>query len=258
MSIHPTAIIHKGAQVTGDNIEIGPYSVVGEHVKLNPGVQIGAHCVIDGWTELGEGCKVFTGAVLGSIPQDLKYKGEKTFLKIGKNNIIREYCTINPGTHEGGGETVIGDNNLLMAYVHVAHDCRIGNNVIMANLGTLAGHVTIEDRAVLGGLAAIHQFVRIGRLCIIGGCSKVVQDVPPFSLVDGHPARIYGINSIGLKRAQIPLPIRETLKKALRILVAEGWAVQTAIRKIEKELPPSPELAHLVQFVRSTKRGIPH
>jgi UDP-N-acetylglucosamine acyltransferase len=128
----------------------------------------------------------------------------------------------------------------------------------MANLGTLAGHVTIDDRAVLGGLAAIHQFVRIGRLCIIGGCSKVVQDVPPFSLVDGHPARIYGINSIGLKRAQIPLPIRETLKKALRILVAEGWAVQTAIRKIEKELPPSPELSHLVQFVRSTKRGIPH
>ena len=180
MKIHPTAIVSKKAKLA-DDIEVGPYSIITDNVAIGENVKIGAHCLIEGNTVIGCGCEIFTGVIIGSRPQDLKYKGEKNFLKVGNNNIIREYCTFNPGTGEGG-KTLVGEGNFFMAYSHVAHDCLIGNNCIIANCGTLAGHVVIEDGAVVGGLVAIHQFVRVGALSIIGGCSKVVQDIPPFSL----------------------------------------------------------------------------
>jgi UDP-N-acetylglucosamine acyltransferase len=199
MPIHPTAVVSKKARIA-DTATIGPYACVSDHVPIGPGTVVGAHCVIDGHTTIGSHCEIFTGAVLGSKPQDLKFKpSSTTFLKIGDGNIIREYCTFNPGT-EDGTSTEVGNNNLFMAYSHVAHDCRVGSGCVIANNGTLAGHVTIEDKAVIGGLTAIHQFVTVGMLSIIGGCSKVVQDIPPFSMCDGHPARVYTLNLTGLRR----------------------------------------------------------
>ncbi len=177
--VHPKAVLEEG-------VEIGPYSVVGENVRVGPGTRIGPYVLLDGWTTIGSNCQIFAGAVIGTVPQDLKFKGARSFASIGNNNVIREYATINRATDEEG-TTLIGDNNLLMAYVHVAHNCKIGNNVIMANVATLAGHVTLEDKAVLGGLSAVHQFVKIGTVSIVGGCSKVVKDVPPYIKADGHP-----------------------------------------------------------------------
>src|SRR3989338_947696 len=192
MQVHPTAIVSKKAKLA-DDIQVGPYTIIADNVVIGKGAVIHAYCLLEGNTSVGSGCEIFTGAVIGSRPQDLKYKGGKSFLEIGDNNIIREYSTFNPGTEEGS-KTVVGNNNLFMAYAHIAHDCVVGNNCVIANNGTLAGHVTIEDNAVVGGLVAIHQFVRIGRFSIIGGCSKVVQDIPPYSTCDGHPARVYGLN----------------------------------------------------------------
>jgi UDP-N-acetylglucosamine acyltransferase len=254
VEVHPTAIISKKAKVAED-VDIGPFTVIEEGVNIDSGVKIGPYCHILGNTSLGENCRVFTGAVIGSPPQDLKYKGDKSYVMIGKDNIIREYVTINPGT-KSGGKTIIGDGNLLMAYVHIAHDCHIGNNIIIANLGTLAGHVIIEDGAIIGGLVAIHQFVRIGTLAIIGGCSKVVQDVPPYSTCDGHPVKIYGVNNVGLKRAGIDEKKRFEIKKALRIMFHSKLSLSHAIEKVKKELPPSKELTHLIEFVIHSKRGI--
>ncbi len=254
MKLHPTAIIHKGTKLAED-VEVGPYSIIDESVTIGQGTVIGPHCVIEGRTTIGENCRIFTGAVVGSIPQDLKYRGEKSFLKVGNNNIIREYVTINPGTGEGG-ETSIGDGNLLMAYAHVAHDCKIGNGVIIANVGTLAGHVTIGDKAIVGGLAAIHQFVRVGIISIIGGCSKVVQDVPPYSTVDGHPTRVYGLNSIGLKRAGIPKESISSLKRAFRILFHSGLSLNTALERIDREAEKCPELSVLIDFMKTSERGV--
>ncbi|MFZ5800656.1 MAG: acyl-ACP--UDP-N-acetylglucosamine O-acyltransferase, partial [Candidatus Omnitrophota bacterium] len=201
MRIHPTAIIDPKAKLASD-VEVGAHSFIGPDVEVGAGCKIGINCVLDGNITVGKGCRIFTGAVLGSPPQDLKFKGEKSFLKIGDNNIIREYCTLNMGTGEGG-LTQVGNGNLLMAYSHIAHDCIVGDDCIIANCGTLAGHVTIEDRAVVGGLVAIHQFVRMGKISIVGGCSKVVQDIPPFSTCDGHPTKVYGLNLLGLQRAGI-------------------------------------------------------
>ncbi len=193
--------------------------------------------------------------MVGSRPQDLKYKSEETSLSIGNDNIIREFVTINPGTGIGG-ETKLGDENLLMAYSHIAHDCIIGNRVIIANAGTLAGHVEIEDRAVIGGLVAIHQFTRIGTLSIIGGCSKVVQDVPPYSTCDGHPARVYGLNKVGLNRAGISKDARMSLRRAFKLLFNSGLSIPHALKKIEEEIPQTEEVSYLLKFVRQSKRGI--
>ena len=252
--IHSTALISKKAKLAKD-ILIGPYTIVGDNVTIGTGTKIGAYCVIDGNTAIGEACEIFTGAVLGSPPQDLKYKGEKSFLEVGENNIIREYCTMNPGTGENG-KTIIGNNNVFMAYAHIAHDCIVGNNCIIANCGTLAGHVTIEDKAVVGGLVAIHQFVKVGCLSIIGGCSKVVQDVLPFSTCDGHPARIYGLNLIGLRRKAIDKESIEKLNRAFKILFNLGLSIKHALERIEKEIKPSDEISHLVSFIKTSKRGI--
>jgi len=257
MKIHPTAIVDKKAKLA-DDVEVGPYAIIGPDVEIGKGTKIGAHAVIDGYTTIGDGCRIFTGAVVGSIPQDLKYKKDtKSILKVGKNNIIREYVTMNPGTDEGG-ITSIGDGNLFMAYSHVAHDCKVGNNCIIANSGTIAGHVELEDRVVIGGLAAIHQFTRIGKLAIIGGCSKVVQDVPPFSLCDGHPASVFGLNMVGLRRAGISKEAQLALKKAFKILFYSGLSFKTAIQRVmsDSECIGFEEVRYLLGFIRDSKRGV--
>lgn len=253
-NIHPTAIVNPCAKLA-KNVEIGPYSIIGPNVSIDEGTIIGTNCVIDGNTTIGKNCRIFTGAVIGSIPQDLKFKGEETFLEIGDNNIIREYVTINLGT-KATGKTVIGNNNLIMAYSHIAHDCRIGNEVIIANVGTLAGHVTIEDKAVIGGMVAIHQFVRVGTLSIIGGCSKVIQDIPPYSTCDGHPAKFYGLNVTGLRRAGIKLEVRNALKIALKILFKSQLSISSALEEIEKRFSSYKEIKYLINFVKNSQRGV--
>lgn len=254
--IHKTAVVHPEAQLA-DSVVVGPYSVIGPYVKVEENVRIGSHCVLDGRTKIGAHCQIFTGAVVGSIPQDKKHRPEdEVYLDIGEGNTIREYVTINPGTLEGGGRTIIGNNNLLMAYCHVAHDCRVGNNCVMANNATLAGHVSLEDNVVIGGLTAVHQFVRLGRLAIIGGCSKVVQDIPPFSMCDGHPARVYGLNLVGLRRAKIPTAHIAVLKNAFKILFNSGLTKSHAIEKIVQEMTGCPELDHLIFFAKTSERGL--
>jgi len=254
MQIHPNAIVSPKAKLAG-GVSVGPFSIISDNVSIGADTRIGAHCVIEGNTTIGKGCEIFTGAVIGSRPQDLKFKGEKVFLEIGNNNIIREYCTLNPGTQDGG-KTFIGDNNLLMAYSHIAHDCRVGNGCVLANNSTLAGHVTIEDKAVIGGISAIHQFVRIGMLSIVGGCSKVVQDIPPYSTCDGHPARVYGLNLVGLRRKGISHDSIKQIDQAFRIFFNSGLSVKHALQRVEKELEKTEEITYLVNFVKSSERGL--
>jgi UDP-N-acetylglucosamine acyltransferase len=254
MQIHSTTIVSKKAKLA-DDIVVGPYTIIGDNVRIGPGTKVGAYCVIEGNTTIGKSCEIFTGAVIGSRPQDLKYKGEKSALEIGDNNIIREYSTFNPGTGENG-KTIVGNNNLFMAYSHIAHDCIVGNDCIIANNGTLAGHVTIEDKAVVGGLVAIHQFVRVGRLSIVGGCSKVVQDIPPYSTCDGHPARIYGLNLIGLRRNNIPKESIQQLNQAFKILFNLGLSMKHALEKLKKQIKPYNEVSYLIDFIKNSQRGI--
>ncbi len=257
MQIHPTAIVSKKAKLA-DDIQVGPYSIIADNVVIGKATSIHAYCVLEGNTTVGCGCEIFTGAVIGSRPQDLKYKGEESFLEIGDNNIIREYSTFNPGTGEGS-KTVVGNSNLFMAYSHIAHDCVVGNNCVIANNGTLAGHVSIEDNAVVGGLVAIHQFVRIGRLSIIGGCSKVVQDIPPYSTCDGHPACVYGLNLVGLRRNGISKDSIEQLGRAFKILFNSGLTAKHALEKVKKEVSPANnEVSYLVDFIKNCQRGIVH
>jgi UDP-N-acetylglucosamine acyltransferase len=255
MTIHKTAIIHSSAKIDS-GVSVGPYSVIGEGVSLASGVKIANHCVVEGNTSIGKNCEIFTGAVIGSIPQDRKYKkDEKTYLQIGENNIIREYVTMNPGTGDRG-KTVVGNNNLFMAYSHVAHDCVIGNDCTMANVGTLAGHVTLENNVVIGGLTAIHQFVRLGDFSIVGGCSKVVQDIPPYSTCDGHPARVYGLNLVGLKRANFSSETLRMLRRAFKILFFSELVKATAVDEVRKQVSSIPEIEHLLQFVQTSQRGL--
>ena len=238
------------------DIEVGPYSAFGADVVIGAGAKIGQACRIEGFTSIGRNCQIFTGAVIGSPPQDLKFKkGIKSFVKIGNNNIIREYVTINPGTGEGE-VTKIGDNNLLMAYAHVAHNCTVGHGVIISNVGTLAGHVTIEDKVVIGGLAGVHQFVRVGTLSMLGGCSKATQDILPYYIYEGQRAEPRGLNIIGLKRSGVSAQTREDLKKAFKILLNSGLLVPSALKKIKDVIPPSKEITRLIEFVCSSERGI--
>src|SRR3989338_2501782 len=216
-TIHPTAIVDPQAELSS-GVVVGPYAVIGPQVRVGPQTAVGAHCVLEGCTTIGADCQIFTGAVIGSIPQDLKYEGEKSELIIGDRNKIREYVTMNPGTSGGGGKTVVGSDGLFMAYSHVAHDCVLGDRVVLANSAALAGHITIEDRASVGGLVGIHQFVRVGTLAFIGGCSRVVQDVPPYSICVGYPAKVFGINSEGLKRAGMSAETKQRLHRAFKVL----------------------------------------
>ncbi len=256
MSIHKTAIVHPKAQIA-EGVEIGPYSVIGEHVSIGKNTKIGPHVVIEGWTEIGEENKIFQFASIGAVSQDLKYHGEEAYLKIGNRNTIREYVTMNIGTEGGGGVTSIGDNNLFMISSHIAHDCQIGSNIIIANVGTLAGHITVDDGAIVGGVVAIHQFCRIGKMAIIGGCSKVVQDIPPFMMADGHPAEVRGINLIGLRRKQFEKDAISRIKDAHRILYRSNLNTSQAIDKLKEELgTDAPEVKTILDFVEKSERGI--
>jgi UDP-N-acetylglucosamine acyltransferase len=253
--IHETALVHAGARL-GKNIVIGPYAIIGENVELGDGCIVGSHVVIDGWTKLGTNNKVYHGASVGVEPQDLKFKGEKSFLFIGDDNTIRENVTISRGTEGGGGETRIGNHNLFMAYSHVAHDCQVGNNIVLANCSALAGHVTVEDRVTIGGLSGIHQFTKIGKMSMLGACTKIVKDVPPFIIVDGNPARVAGINIVGLRRNDILPETRDEIKRAYRILYRSNLSIEQAIEKMEHELQGTAEIDHFIRFLRSAERGI--
>ena len=254
--IHPTAIIASEARL-GKDVSVGPYTVIEGPVTIGDGTVIGAHCVVEGRTTLGEKCQLYTAAVIGSRPQDKKHNSkDQGTLKIGNNNIFREYVTANPGTVEGGGTTSIGNNNLFMACSHVAHDCHIGDDCVLANYVGLSGHVTIEDRALIGGLSGVHQFARVGYMSIIGGCSKVNQDVPPFSMVDGNPATLRGLNAIGIKRAGIPSDTALALRRAFKILFNSGLARGNALTQVEQQMGSVPEIRRLLEFIKSSKRGI--
>ena len=252
--IHKTAVIHKKAKLS-KNVEVGPYAIIDEFVSIGAGTKVGAHCVITGHTTIGKECEIFSSAVVGSHPQDLKFKGEKSYLEIGDHNIIREFCTMNPGTGEGG-ITKIGSHNLFMAYVHVAHDCVVGNHNIIANCGTLAGHVVVQDYILVSGLVAVHQFVRIGKLSIVGGCSKVVQDIPPFATADGHPARVYGLNLVGLRRNNVPRQTIKELNQAFKVLFDSGIAMKKAIEILAAEKKLCEETAYLIDFIKNSSRGV--
>ncbi len=252
--IHPTAIVAKEAQI-GEGVEIGPYTIVGPKVKIGAGTRIANHAILEGITEIGENCEIFSGACFGTAPQDKKYKNFQSSLVVGNHNIIREYVTMNPGSTEGS-KTIVGDRNFIMIGVHVAHDCILGNDITIANTVGLSGHVQVEDKAVIGGMAGVHQFVRIGKLSMTGGASKVSTDIPPFSICDGNPAKFYGLNSIGLKRAGYSSKDALELKKALKILFASGLKFSTAIQKVKGEFKKSPDIDHLLEFVAKTERGI--
>ena len=252
--VHPTAVVHPGAEIS-DDVKIGPYSIIGEHVSIGRGTRIRSQVVIEGYSRIGQDNNIFTGAVIGSPPQDLKFKGEKSFLEIGNRNTIREFVTINVGTRGGGGKTVIGNDNLLMAYCHVAHDCILGNNVIMANGATLGGHVTLEDRVIISGLTGVHHYVRVGCMTLVGGCSKVLADIPPYCIADGHPAKVRGLNSVGVRRNNVPPERRNHLKRAYKLLCRSGLNSSQAVERIQDEIPETPEIRHLVEFVKNISQG---
>ena len=253
--VHPTAIVHPDAAL-GEGVSVGPYAVIAERVTIGPGTRVGARCVIEGRTTIGAECELFTGAVIGSAPQDLKYQGEASVLTIGDRNKIREYVTINPGTSGGGGKTVIGSDCLLMAYAHVAHDCLVGSHVIIANSAALAGHILVEDRAVIGGLVGVHQFVRVGTLSIIGGCSRVTQDIPPYATCVGYPAAVFGLNNEGLRRAGVSSAVKQRLHHAFRVLFHSKLSMSHALAQVAQDADHCPELQHLLAFIRASKRGV--
>jgi UDP-N-acetylglucosamine acyltransferase len=252
--IHPTAIVHPQAQI-GSGCEIGPYCVIGENVALGDGCKLHSHVVIDGHTKLGRENEIFPFASIGLKSQDLKWKGGVTRAEIGDGNTFREYVTIHSAT--GDGEvTRVGSHNYILAYCHIAHNVTLGSHVIMSNVATLGGHVTVEDHAVFGGLAAVHQFCRIGKMSMIGGCSKIVQDVPPFMIVDGNPGETRTINKVGMERHGVSEEAQNALRHAYKILFREGLTIPNAVAKIESELPKLPEVLHLLNFVRTSERGI--
>jgi UDP-N-acetylglucosamine acyltransferase len=255
-SIHPTAIVNAKAEL-GENVSIGPYSVIEGAVIIGSGTEVGAHVYIDRFTRIGRNCHIYPFASIGTAPQDKKFKGEKTQVVIGDENVIREYVTINRGTSGGGGVTTLGDQNLLMAYVHVAHDCHLGNGIIMANLATLAGHVILEDYSILNGLVAIQQFVRIGAYAYIGGKSGVLKDIPPYVIASGDRAKLFGLNIVGLKRHDFSDEVIMALKKAYQIIIRSHLTLQEALLRVEKEVPALPEVVRFLDFIRNSQQGIP-
>ena len=255
MSIHPTAIVHRRAKI-GEGVEIGAYSVIGEHVAIGTGTRIASHVLIEGWTSIGERNQIFSFSSIGTPPQDIGYREEETYLVIGNDNVIRECATIHRATTKEDRKTVIGDKNFLMAYSHVAHDCKLGNNIIMANSVALGGHIVIGDHAILGGIVAVHQFARIGSYAIIGGQSAVTLDIPPFVSAAGNRAQLYGLNLVGLKRKGFTDQTIATLKKAYKIIFRSGLTQEEALQKVAAELTDCAEAMHLVEFIKSSKRGV--
>lgn len=249
-NIHTTAIIEEGAQI-GADVSIGAYSVVGANVTLADGVTLKSHVAIDGNTTIGEGTTIYPFASIGHPPQDLKFKGEKTTLAIGKNNVIREHVTMNPGTADGGGETIVGDNCLFMMATHVAHDCKVGNHVILANNATLAGHVEVDDHVIIGGLAAVHQFVRIGKHAIIGGLSGVEHDVIPYGAVMGERANLSGLNLIGLKRRGFPRETIHGLRNAYEALFAANDTLDARSKQVKANHSDNEQVREVIDFIEN-------
>lgn len=252
-SVHPTAIIADGAKIH-ESVEIAPYAVIGPHVEIKAGTKIGAHVVIDGRTTIGENCHIYAGCAVGLEPQDLSYKNEPTGVVIGNRTTLREYVTVHRGT--GDRTTRIGDDCFLMNYAHVAHDCQIGNGVIMANGATLAGHCQVGDRAVFAGLTVMHQHVRIGRMCMISGITGSRKDLPPFSVCDARPAEVVGLNLVGMRRAKIGTETRAAIKQAYKLIYGSGFNITQALEQIESEVPQFDEVKEIVEFFRSSKRGV--
>lgn len=253
--IHKTAIIDPKA-VIDEGVSIGPFCIVGEGVKLKKGARLMSNVIIEGNTEIGEGCQIYPFASIGLPPQDIKYKGEKTGVRIGSNNIVREYASVHRASVGGDGMTALGDNNFLMAYVHIAHDCKIGNNVVIANSAGLAGHVAVEDYAVIGGIVGVHQFTRIGAYAMVGAFSGIGQDIPPYTMASGPRAKLFGLNSVGLKRNGFPDSTINELKKAYKILFREKLTLKEALKKVQKDFPDSKEIRYLVEFIEKNKRGV--
>ncbi|MDY6973739.1 MAG: acyl-ACP--UDP-N-acetylglucosamine O-acyltransferase [Thermodesulfobacteriota bacterium] len=255
MKIHTSAVVSAGAEI-GPGVEIGPYSSVGDHVTVGKDTVIGAHVVVEGHTRIGERNKIYHFTSIGTPPQDTGYRGEDTRLIIGNDNIIREYVTINRATTKEEWKTVVGNHNYIMAYAHIAHDCFLGNRVIMSNVATLGGHITIGDHAILGGLVAVHQFVRIGSYAFLGAKSGVDRDVAPFMITAGPRAKLYGINRKGLSRMGFPKETIDGLKKAYRIIWRENKTFDEGISQVRDEIEPFPELQKLLDFFNGSKRGI--
>jgi len=255
IEIHTTAIVDKKAAIDED-VVIGPFSIIGSGATIRKGSRIMSNVIIEGNTEIGEECTVYPFTSIGLPPQDVKYRNEETGVRIGNKNIIREYTTIHRASVGGNGVTVIGENNFLMAYVHIAHDSNIGSHVIMANAATLAGHVTVEDHAVIGGLVAIHQFTRIGAYSMVGGFSGIGQDIPPYMIASGARAKLFGLNTIGLKRHGFSDTTINELKKAYKILFREKRTLKDAIKRVQTELPYTDEIKHLIEFIEKNRRGI--
>lgn len=252
--IHPTAIIEPGAQI-GKEVIIEPYAIIKSNVVLEDGVVVKSHAYIDGYTNIGQGTVIWPFASIGTKTQDLKFKGEKTFVRIGKNCDIREFVTINSSCGEGTS-VCVGDNCLIMAYCHVAHNCSVGSDVIMSNNATLAGHVDVEDFAIIGGLTAVHQFCRIGAHAMVGGMSRIPHDIPPYTIGGGVPYKFGGINLVGLKRRGFSLESRNLLSKAYKILYRSSLSCSEAVKKIKEDLEQTPEIQHLLSFIEDSQRGI--
>jgi len=252
--IHPTAIVDKNAEIASD-VDIGPYCIIEEGARIGAGCRLGSHVVIQGRTEIGNGCTVSPFASLGGPPQDIGYKYEPTRVIIGSNNTIKEYVTINRGTEKGGGITRVGDNNFIMAYAHIAHDCKVGNNIIMANGATLAGHVEVSDFVIFSGLCAVHQFCRVGKYAFISGLTGIPKDVPPFVIAAGDRAKLYGLNLVGLQRRNFSADELTKLKRAYRLIFRSALPLKTSLKIIREELDGE-NVAYLIEFIESSTRGI--
>ena len=258
MNIHQTAVVDPGAELDS-SVVVGPYAVIEKAVRIGADTEVGPHAVIQSITEIGTGNKIGPFAIIGGPPQDLSYQGEPTTVKIGNNNLIREYVSIHRGTVSGRGETVIGNENMLMGYTHVAHDCLLGDNIIIANGGTLGGHVIVEDKASMGGHVGVHQFSRIGTFSYIGGVSGVTKDVPPYTIVAGtrNRMRVSGINHIGLKRNGVPSGDIKKLRGAFKIIfLNQDLLLKEALEMALKEYPGCELVEHLVDFIKNSKRGV--
>ncbi len=253
--IHSTAIISSKAEIDS-NVEIGPYSIIGKNVFIGSGTVIGPHVVVDPYVTIGADCNIFQYAAIGAPPQSLKFEGGETYVKIGRGTIVREFVTIHRGTESGGGITEVGEENLLMAYTHIAHDCKTGRKVVLSNNATLAGHITIGDNAIIGGLVAIHQFVRIGDYAFVGGKSAVVKDIPPYVIASGDRAKLHGLNSVGLKRHGFSENTVSSLKKTYRIIFRIGLTMNEAIERVRAEVEQIPEVLGFIDFIKSSQRGI--
>lgn len=252
--LHPTAVIDPGAEL-GRDVEVGPYAVIGKHVRVGDGTTIGAHAIVDGYTTLGEKCRIFPSAAVGLEPQDLKYAGERTYLRIGDRTTIREFASLNVATSPEES-TLVGSDCLIMAYSHVAHNCVVGNHVILANAATLAGHVTIEDYVTIGGVTPIHQFVRIGCHAFIGGGSRIPQDVAPYTLVAGNPVRLAGLNTVGLRRRGFSPETLEALEQAFRFIFRSRMLLADAVSAAREQVPPLEEVERFLEFIEASRRGI--